>query len=205
MQLNKKIEIISLFCAIVLLFLFVPYKYEREDYQVLELDKLNPTSYIFHIPMDSLFYLLDSRDGKTGIHYPLATLGYTYGTRNQCFLNKKKCYLELPGIRMPSLIYRNRFNGLKSYFVCRLQCDSLAPNRTRVSVQCLYLGVLRGYNYYFWSRRKLPWILSPPSSTIEEYQLLRLIGKLVEEHDMPPVCYPKKLPAKELEALQAIY
>lgn len=185
-------------CAIVLL---VPYKYEHTPYHVLQLTVPNPTSYVFHISIDSIFSVLDwrkYRDNKSD--YPLKRLGYDY-KRNSW--GSIKGYIYLTGAIFPSALYRNESEGLEQYYQCNLACDSLSPDKTRITVVPVFSSILKGVNYYVWHRGGLPWISSVPASTIEEYRILHLIGNMVGEKGMPPIRYPKELTPEEIKVLDA--
>lgn len=177
---------------VFIILIFVPYCCEREEYRVLTLAEPNPVSYTYNIEFDSIFALLDG--WKTD---ELKKMGYTYreGRREP---EKSNGTIELYGRFAPSLLYRSGTTGLDTYSRWCLYCDSVSRHKTKITVKPICCGVLTGWNKYLWANRKLPWIISVASSTIEEYRLLRLIGELVEEKGMPEIHYPEGLTEEEI-------
>lgn len=158
-----------------------------------KIETKNPTSYVYQVSTDSLVHSIENnfRNSKEKswkyVSAKQAKFGYDYCVH--MYSNSS------------SILYRTKKGrkGCPYLIELYLCCDSVSPKQTKVTTAVFYSLISSG------AKKDDRWHHDAPPSTIEEYQLLRLIGKFVGEHDMPPVRYPKKLPAKELEALQAIY
>ena len=89
-----------------------------------------------------------------------------------------------------------------------LYIDSLANNKTRVELKYKSSEALVGCYLMFNPRDqtfKIPRFLDLGSTTIEEYEILMIIGKTLGQKGMPPVNYPSGVTIEEVKEEFTVY
>lgn len=158
-------------------------------------EALNPVSYCYDVPIQQLREIIDSckytkvrmkdldidKRGKD-------TIGFFYGIN----LSNKLSY-----------VYKNtNSEWLEKYTFYIMTLDSLTPNLTQIRTIESYNSIVAGY-YWSWNPHTTDFkrirYLEVPSNTIEEYEILRFIGKKAGQKGMPPIRYPKAITWEELQ------
>lgn len=171
---------------------------------------VNPTSYVFDFPKAEVMKTIDSCFSN---HY----------LKDSSFSPPKSIYL--PRIRNASLhtwegkheIKIDATDGHPKSYVFRqkrtkerLTCayyydlfvDSLTNNKTRVTLVYEHSSVLAGGYLMFNPLDQtfnIPRFLDLGSTTIEEYEILMIIGKTLGQKGMPPVNYPSGVTLEEVK------
>lgn len=180
-------------------------------YRVKQLEEKNPTSYVFHAPYDRLKETIicdfskdrskDFRDSesvqeisrkqwyvKDEISLHLLYLGYRVSEKPE---NKLDLYLTPLGRTVSySKIYKKFWWSLEYFAEFQLHFDPINEAGTKITVithapEVLYSSgpIISGHAYVDFKK------VEPTS--IEEYEILLRIGKLVGEKGMPPLKLPK--------------
>lgn len=169
--------------------------------QKLSLSKQNPTEYVFPISKralldsltDGIFRFRISRRDKIRYYDKNSDkIKVAFGSGD--------CYKNYSG----SYIYRKGNNGKSHGYSFKMQIDSLTPDSCRVK-----FSYLHGYLYTRIIKLGDRWVLKRkliPSTTIEEYEMLRLIGKrLGVLSQMPLVNYPDGLTRDQIRMTYGYY
>ncbi|HLN74510.1 MAG TPA: hypothetical protein VK205_14555 [Prolixibacteraceae bacterium] len=211
-MLKKNIQyLILIIIAFSILVIFLCYS--NIGYRVKRLDEKNPTSYIFHTSYDQLKEIIrgdfskglskDISDRRSvleigsrqwnvndEISLYLLYLGDTVFEKPE---NKLDLYLTPSGDRTVSYskVYKKFWKSLEYFAEFQLHFEPINENETKITVithapEVLYSGspVFSGHAYVNFKK------VEP--TTIEEYEILLRIGKLIGEKDMPPLKLPTK-------------
>lgn len=187
--------------------------YSNIGYRVKLLDDKNPTSYIFHTPYDQLKEIIrcdfskdrskDMNDRKIALEIGsrpwnvndkispyLLYLGDKVSEKPE---NKLDLYLTPSGDRTVSYskVYKKFWKSLEYFAEFQLHFEPINENETKITVithapEVLYTSspVFSGHAYVNFKK------VEP--TTIEEYEILLRIGKLVGQKNMPPLKLPTK-------------
>lgn len=159
----------------------------------------NPTSYIFPVSIDSLKNIIFTIQNFKGFQYNKYL--YQTDTANNIYI------LHTVTSNLKSYIYRYNNKNIQKKkavaqdFKYKVSLERLSENKTIVSVSTIDHSICCGIKY--WMNLKYstgyPKIMSVESTTIEEYEFLRYIGKLLGYIDtMPYVQYPQDLSQKDI-------
>lgn len=208
----KKISRIIL-CSIIGLCFFLLFNrviYIDGRYEDVRKDgeAVNLTSYEFDFPKKDLMGVLDSsfndnlRKNPTLSfgRYPAERVrGYVLrylGANQDKGLELSRLVYSFSSTNANSYVYRKKNSGcfLVSNFTFSLRITSLDSTRTKVDVIYKKSSSFAG-DYLAFNPRlmnfKVPRILDLGSTTIEEYEILRYIGKMLGQNNMPPIHYPE--------------
>ena len=200
----------SLFNRVV----FIDGRYEdvRKDREAM-----NPTSYVFNSAKKDVMGVLDSsfnegfRKNSTfrSNRYPVERVrGYILrylGANRDQGLELSRQVFSFVNTNSNSYVYRKKKDRhfLVSNFTFDLKIISLDSMQTRVDVVYKKSWSSAGYYLAFNPRLmnfKVPRVLDLGSTTIEEYEILRYIGKMLGQKDMPPVRYPEAVTLLDVRA-----
>lgn len=172
----------------------IDYHYLKSHHDVREKgDGLNANNYIYSVPLDSMKAILnkcfeDSVSTFRGIH------GIEW--------HGNTALLQCPNVGKSYVYKRNDGTWFDYKIGYILKLVPLADDSTMLIVR-LSPSLLRVRNFGFF---KLEWIginrpefMVVPSSTIEEYELLKYIGECLGEVEMPPVKYPKAVSVEDIK------
>lgn len=176
-------------------------------------EAVNLTSYVFDYSRKRVMEVLDSSFSPELRHHPPGKMGRYPAERVRgyalCYLgakNDKGLELSRFGsyfINPTSYVYREKKTGqfLPSSFLFRLEVVSLDSARTRVDVMYKKSSSRAGYYFAYdphLMNFQVPRYLDLGSTTIEEYEILRYVGKMLGQKGMPPIHYPKSVTILEL-------
>ena len=163
----------------------------REPYEAM-----NPTEYVFDFPIqtvrgmiDSCFDLSVSERFKDiyvrKLRSDLFKLIHAEEFQSYVFRDKKGNYL-------PMIVYPV------------LMIDSLGENQTMIQVKSKSHTQVAGKRFVFFNPERFSmWAMCykrEKSSTIEEYEILRYLGKRLGQMNMPPIHYPKAMTLEEVKS-----
>lgn len=209
---TKKIIPYLIFTIIASGILVIFLCYSNIGYRVKLLEKKNLTSYVFHAPHDRLKAIIRSDFSKNRskdiddrrsvqeigskqwnvndeISLYLLYLGDSMSEKPE---NKLDLYLTPSNNRIVSYskVYKKFWKSLEYFAEFQLHFEPISENETKITVithapEVLYSSspVFSGHAYVNFKKVK--------PTTIEEYEILLRIGKLVGEKDMPPLKLPK--------------
>lgn len=177
---------------------------------------LNPTSYTFDFPemqvrrvLDSCFALVTSRFApvakekyKSKLKSLVHKSGKLYREAPDLYFSRKEEKIFPVSMPLKSYVYKNRKGQfLEAHAEYILKIDSIDLKKTSISILL--------HENYVNIGRKLG--LNPislgitvnrnmdvPSTTIEEYEILKYIGNRLGQKGMPPIHYPKALTKEEI-------
>lgn len=181
-------------------------------FRVKHLEEKNPISYVFHTPYDQLKEIIrcdfsKDRSKDTDDHKSIQEIGskqwnvndeislyllYLGDSLTEKPENKLDLYLTPSGDRTVcySKVYKNFWRFLEYFAEFQLHFEPINENETKITVithapEVLYFSspVVSGHAYVNFKK------VEP--TTIEEYEILLRIGKLVGEQDMPTLKLPK--------------
>lgn len=145
------------------------------------LSKDNPLEYIYNFPVDKVRHKIKDEITK-------GRLGETAK-----FDNYNEILLNWYGVFSvgKSEIYYNWFGRFKLYSSYRIILDSVSNDCTKIRVES-HPVIQTGY--YFETSHGIP-ILAPlreevDPSTVEEYEIIKMIGDDLGEKNMPPIIKP---------------
>lgn len=164
----------------------------QEKITKVELTKKNPVDFVFEISKDSVYELITT---KLNMHILLMTVKNKRIIPPQVFDklsqpgNASDIFLWSIGTYCKSRIYKNDKNFLDYWVSFYLHLESIDHNKTKISITAIGPKIILGKELlpsppHFVRRDKT---ITVESSTIEEYEILLKIGKLVGEKDMPPL------------------
>lgn len=143
-----------------------------------ELEKTNPVEYQFDFPLDTV------RNKIEKIEY----LGQKI-THSEYYKDK---FVLMCFYCDKSKLYYNLCGNLKMYAVFNIYMDSISKNITNVRIESL-IYVISGYTIN--TNHGIPyidnWDHKVKQSTIEEYEILKIIGDSLKQKNMPEINYPK--------------
>ena len=170
----------------------------KEKVNKIVLDKKNPIEFVFNVSKDSLYEVLTNDIILKNL--PLMTIKNRRIIPSEilksflCIENNQDIFLE-PGIHLKSKTYKNIegefFNYLVSFY---LHLESVDQSHTKVSIKTMEPKIIVGNDLlpsppHFVRNNKIM-VVEP--STIEEYEILLEIGKLVGEKEMPLLILPNE-------------
>ena len=202
-----------IYLCIVALFIFNSLFGQKIKTSQIQIDpaEKNSTEYIFHFSKDSVeSAIVKAFDKKHGgksycegmtIYFGKKEVG---GIVNNLLWNLKTITSEtkdtlfyLIGIMCPSKVYFQKNGYPYTYEPARIQfhIDSIGENLTKVWIEVVNPEVpirprfqlIRVNVGYGWKYR------SVPSTTVEEYEILQILGNKLGEKDMPEIKIPKKI------------
>lgn len=180
--------------------------------KILQIDSAekNSTEYIFHFSKDSVenaivkafdrkhggkCYCEDmiiycgkeivARIGNTLLRNPKTI---TYETKDTLFY--------LFQIKCPSKVYFQKNGYPYTFAPARIQfyIDTLGENLTKVWIEVVKPEVLYGKTWHSLPHGVRTWkYKAVPSTTVEEYEILQILGNTLGEKDMPEIKIPKKI------------
>ncbi len=173
-----------------ILFLFL---FGCNNYYEQKLNNKNPTEYIFDKNSFQIKKAIKTCLGK----YQINGLALYLKEDNRFEIlniieNENDAYLRTFIDYMDSKVYFKKNNPLKYTADFHIHLDSLAPNKTRVTVITINPRIITGIkpgigdNFTFGSSN----FKSVQPSTIEEYEIILKIGKELGQQGMPPCNYP---------------
>lgn len=169
-------------------------------------EAVNPTSYDFDFSRSKIIAALDScfNDRDYGrekeSHQLVKGLRVTYWKEQ---INLMTCMPPEDGYR--SYVYRKKKTDekLSQSYSLLFDVDSVNPNKARVTVRCQWCYVYAGDYFLFNSHSmnfRAPRYLELGSTTIEEYEVLLILGKQLGQQGMPPVRYPRMTRLEDVQA-----
>ena len=162
-------------------------------------EAVNPTSYDFDFSRSEVMTALDSC-------FTYKDYGRGKGARQQIKglrISYSHGKIQLGTSRGPddfyrSYVYRKKKTNekLSLSYDFLLEVDSLTPRKTRVNLISKSHSVYAG-DYFLFNPRsmdfRIPRFLQLGSTTIEEYEVLLILGKILGQKGMPPVRYPRAI------------
>jgi hypothetical protein len=164
----------------------------------IEMVKKNPTEYVFNTPMDNLYSQVSKLRVSKMTLWDASKKNMVKTNISTLFLqsnNKFDFYLEPVYYLRKSKIYQKETGDSLDYLAgFYLHLESINESHAKISITTIDPLIVIG-------RDLLP---SPPNmvrkdktmpvepSTIEEYEILLEIGRLVGEKNMPPINLPEK-------------
>lgn len=182
-------NIFKIIFTIIILMSLSSCKFYLLKYKTLKLEIPNPTSYVFHTPMDSVLSLFREWEANPALcmesyDNPIKEIHKDHeGHDYYCVISRLN-----QGV---SPVHINKMGGGIRIDIDQraLACDSISPFKTKISVIYAQAKLYTGANY-IGCRIDFPH-KNVPTSTIFEYKLLLFIGYRLGEKDMPPMCYPE--------------
>lgn len=176
-------------------------------YYELVLDKRNSTEYCFGANINQVRIAI--KDGLGNYQIKGLALYFSQDNRFEILkvdTNKNDAYLRTFLEPMKSKIYFKEDTPLLYSADFHLHLDSLGVSKTKVTVITLKSEVSTGIKPGIGDNLTLGSAnyKSVPPSTIEEYEILLIIGKQLGQEGMPPCIYPSK-EAKKVKRYNSIF
>jgi hypothetical protein len=176
-------------------------------YYELLLENENPTEYCFDANVNQVKIAIEEGLGN----YQIKGLALYFRQDNRFDIlqlkgNENDAYLRTFLEPMKSKIYFKDNKALLYSADFHVHLDSLTENKTRVTVVTLKSEVSTGKKLGIGDNLTLGSsnLKSVPPSTIEEYEILLIIGKKLGQEGMPPCNYPSK-EAKKVKRYNSIF
>jgi len=158
----------------------------------------NPTEYVFSVNIDSIKTIIKkkfSRKQFYGLELSYKEYDFSAGIFNKTENYNDFMLMELGVIWPKSKVYFNRKNVPHNYFAnYHLHLMSINENQTMVQIittesGIMYKSIIPVFPHFSPYRIK-----KLPPTTVEEYEILRIIGKsLGIDRNMPPIIMPEKI------------
>lgn len=205
----SKIRIIVLIALLITISILLCNSYI--GFRTKSLEEKNPTSYVFHMPMDRLRNLIaddftkDRSNGKYDL-YNIPDMGirqwdvhdadnpYNALIPEHIFdkpENNQDLYLisaQSPIISY-SKIYLKFWKPLEYYAEFQLHCEPSSENKTKIEV-ITHRSRVHYFSFPLFSGHAYVNVRKVKPTTIEEYEILLRIGRLIGENDMPQLKLP---------------
>jgi len=165
-------------------------------YTKKKLDNPNPTSYVFNDNVEQVKEAIKNELGDYQIECLALYMNEDLDSYTDIYSNPKNkndAVLRTFLCNVESKIYY-WWIGTPLYYRVdfHIHIDSLSENRTKVEIKTLNPEICIGGIPLGNSGHGSSWMKSVPPSTIEEYEILLIIGKHLGENGMPPCNYPQK-------------
>jgi hypothetical protein len=175
--------------------------------QKRQLEAPNPTSYVFAMPLSelrkNLLTKLDDFEYMRPFHESFSGSGYSFAkeTSDRVLFaphifndpkNVNDIFLHSHGspINSPSPVYFSRGDPLKYFAQFQLHFEAVNENNTKVSVITYSPRVANGSKCCGLHGSGVALFQDVEPTSIEEYRLLQLIGRIAGTQGMPPVRLP---------------
>lgn len=193
---NHKISNRVLLIPLVISFLMIFVSCQNKVTKI-EMDDKNAIEYIFNTTKDSIYKKMNSRYTLLGLSLLTINDSIIIPPEILEFILKKNneqdiCLLS-EGAPMYSKLYKKNGKFLEYLVSFYLHLESVNETQTKVTIKTINPRVIYGRNLL----PSLPHLvrntkkMTVELSTIEEYEILLEIGKLVGEKNMPPLKLPK--------------
>lgn len=169
-------------------------------------EAVNPTSYDFDFSRSKIIAALDSCFNDEDYRIENESRRLVKGLRVTYWEEQIKIMTwRLPGDDHRSYVYRKKKTdeNLSHSYSLLLDVDSVNPHKTSVTVRCQWCYVHAGDYFLFNSHSmnfRVPRYLELGSTTIEEYEVLLILGKQLGQQGMPPVRYPRMTRLEDVQA-----
>lgn len=183
---------ISNLCILLVISLYLT---SCNSYYELYLEKKNPAHYCFDANIQDVKSAI-----KNGLgNYQIPGLALYFKEDNRFDIlnineNRNDAYLRTFLEPLKSKIYFNSKGPLLYDAEFHLHLDSLGKEKTKITINTIKSEVLTGRRMGIGDNFTLglPNYISVPPSTIEEYEILLIIGKQLNQTGMPECNYPPK-------------
>lgn len=180
----------------IIFFIFIPTVFfSCTTYYELVLDNKNPTFFCYDASIQQTKSAIKNGLGKNQIR----ELSLYFKEDNRYDILKAKENLNDAYLRtfldyMKSKIYYKENKPLQYTADFHLHLDSLPDNKTRVTISTINPRIITGVKPGIGDNLTIGAsnFKSVPPSTIEEYEILLIIGKQLGQSNMPPCNYPNK-------------
>ena len=164
----------------------------------IELISKNPLEYVFNTPKDSLYNLIKQLRINEMMLYDATQGDMVLDVVSELFIQPKNksdfCLMPLYYICKSKIYQRKNGDSLEYRAWFYLHKEAIDEKKTKVSIKTIEPEVIIGRELFpsppHFVRKDKTLPVEP--STIEEYEILLEIGKLVGEKDMPQIHLPTK-------------
>lgn len=206
----KKLTITAASLGVFILLFYFLFIGREIEYRILKLPYLNPTEYVYPASIDSILNVVKKLKPEIVKEFnedPIASGDLVFIRSDSIPENLKEFITINRNENINDVIYCNS-DGESPLFISNekrvpywasylIHLDSLGNNKTRVSIKTIHPSI---------EIKKKPVIQHAPGfynfyevapTTIEEYKILRLIGKKLQiDKTMPPLVLPDPDPEK---------
>lgn len=172
---------------------------------------VNPTSYVFDFPKAAVMKAIDSCFNDHRIQISSWPRKFKHTPRiRKVSLSHYASWMELSitiggfGDSPKAYVWQRGKNKERPicYPIFQLLVDSLAEKRTKVELKCKSYSIYAG-NYLMYNPISqdigIPRFKEVGSTTIEEYEILKIIGIMLGQKGMPPVNYPSGVTLEDIK------
>ena len=157
----------------------------------------NPTTYIFNANIDEIKNIISSNFSKYNFNGMILRTLDNNNTFSEAIFNnpnnKNDAYLYSHDLINSSIYYKDSKPLLYSVSF-HIHLDSIDKNHTSVQVNSMHPEVIVGTKFGFSDNMKLRTadFRKVEPSTVEEYQILLIIGNSLKDRNMPTLIMPEK-------------
>ena len=196
-------------CLCVVVLLVCNSLFGQKSKMIIDPAEKNPIEYIFHFSKDSVENaIVKAFDWKQGGISYCDNMTVYYGKESHgssgAILKKPKTTTDqtrdtlffLFSMDCPSKVYFQK-NGYPYTYVpsrFRFHIDAIGENLTKVMIEVVSPRVPYKQNWHSLPHGVRAWRYKKvPSTTVEEYEILQILGETLGEKDMPEIKIPKKI------------